>query len=527
MITVRRVVGLVSALALVVLVVAGYQLRTQFPPGYHKVDVGLAGQVPATVYFQDSPDAPAGFRPGIDQHASAASLRPGVVMVHGYGGDRRTMEGLAQSLTLAGYTVVSIDASGHGMNRNAYRDGWGAADHLAAGVRAGVRFLRETSGIDPARIVVLGHSMGARAALAYGSHQSVAAGLVMLSGSADFLGPQRLRNTLFLYAERELPGIEPSVGVVAAELAGVAAIAQRRTYGDMSQGTAVRVAQIPGTGHGTILVSPDAFAEIVHWLDQVTGFSVRSAAPVLVPRPLGAPLLWVSFLLVLPGLGLLLGRLGPQPDGFSSRPRWFDLAGLLAALLLPMAIITADRPGVFLGSSDADVNVTHLAVAGVLLLIGMSLFGRLHWTGRRILRVLAVAAVGLLAISALLGPVSANFHGVGLTPEKAGLTIWGFLCLAPFALGFHSLLFRERWWRGAVIRLAGRIAVLGAVGVGNAAGLFGFPGTIAVFVLLASTAIMEPLLAGFYGASRNPVAAAALDALVTAWLFALYLPSNF
>ena len=448
-------------------------------------------------------------------------------MAHGYGGDRKTMQSLAESLTRAGYTVVSIDESGHGMNRNSYRVNSGRADHLAMDIKAGVEYLRRTHGLQPSQIAVLGHSMGSRAALAYGSHETAVAGLVMLSGSTDFLGPQHLRNALFLYAEQELPGIERSIGIVASDLARVAKIEQGRTYGDFSAGTAVRVLQIPGTGHGTILNSQAAFREVVGWLDSVTGRPLRSEPVAFVDRPLGSPLLWFSFLLVLPGLGVLLARFAPTQAEIGTGARFTD-AGLLAiAVLLPLIFVTDSRAGLLMALSDADTNVTHLAYAGIILALSLVLLGRLRRVPDHLPGSLAVAIIGWLAVSALLAPVSARFHGVGLTPEKAALSLWAAACLLPFAFAFQLLLHRERWWKSTLLRLAGRVIVLMALAAGNALGVFGFPGTIAMVVLLAALVIVELVLAGFYARSNNLVTAAGLDAIVTGWLFALFLPANF
>ena len=69
----------------------------------------------------------------------------------------------------------------------------------------------------------MGHSLGAMAALAYGSHVADVADLVLIAGSWELLGPERLRNTLFLHAERELPGALASAKSLSAKLAGVSA----------------------------------------------------------------------------------------------------------------------------------------------------------------------------------------------------------------------------------------------------------------------------------------------------------------
>lgn len=506
--------NILSALALVLLLGSLVAERWRTEPGLRQMDIGLDAGVPATLYFQDP-------------IASAIGVRPGIVMAHGYGGDRATMDGLARSLALSGYSVVSIDESGHGMNRNPFHANFGRADEFVSDIKAGVAYLRGTLRLESSQIAVVGHSMGARAALAYGTHEKGAAGLVIISGSSTFVGPQRPANALFLYADRDLPGLEASIKTVSAKLADVAQPENGKTYGDFALGTAVRNVRVPHTGHGTILSSEVAFHEILDWLDRVTGQPEGSEPRSLVLSPLGPPLLWLSFFLVLPGLGRLLSHVAPMLDEFDIHHRRSDFGLLALALLLPLVMVAAIRPGVLMDLSDADTNVTHLTYGGILLLTSLVLVGRLHRVPRPWLGSLMVAMVGWLAVGALLGPVSAHFHGVGLTPEKAMLFFWTAVCLLPFALGFQLVLRRDRWWHGALLRLGGRLAVLIAVVFGNALGVFSFPGTIAIFVLLAALVIVEPILAGFYTRSRNFLAAGGLDAIVTGWLFALFLPSNF
>ncbi len=518
--SVQRVIGGVSILALLALV-AGI-VRERPAPGFHELPAGLPGGTPATLYYQESPGAPAATRPGLERPAPG-ELHAGVVVAHGFAGDRHTMRAISQSLARAGYLVLSLDLSGHGVNRNPL---WGDTDPLVRDLRTGVEYLQQKFGIDPSKIVVLGHSMGARAAFDYGLREGAAGGLVMMSGSADVAGPARPRNALLLYAEHDLPGIGRMARAAAASLAHADPLEERTTYGDFAAGTAVRVVQIRGVAHGTILASPIAFAEVVGWIDQVTGFPARTSAPTLPRHPLGSPLLWFSFFLVLPGLGLLLGHLSPEPPLGAAQARLRELALLAVALLLPLPFLAVGRSGLLFRLNLADGNVTHLALAGLLLLVALILRGRFRTAIAGLPASFAVAALGGLAAAVLLAPASAWFHGVSLTPERALLALWSAACLAPFALTAQWLVARPQWWRGALLRLVARFAVLASVVVGNVLGVFGFPGTIAIFALIASLTIVEPMLAGFYLRSRNSVTAGCLDAVVTAWLFTVNLPTS-
>ena len=369
--SVHRIVGLISALALVVLIAGIF--RQQPGPGLHQLLSGLPGGIPATLYYQDPPGTPPAVRPGLERPA-AGSFRAGVVVAHGFAGDRHTMRALSESMARAGYIVLSLDMSGHGVNRNPL---WGDTELLVRDLRMGVTYLQVKYGIEPSKIVVLGHSMGARAASDYGAREGGAAGLIMMSGATDMVGPQMPRNALFLYAEHDLPGIQPMVKAAAASLARASPLEEGKTYGDFAAGTAVRLVQIPQVMHGTILASPVAFAEVVSWLDRVTGFPARDSAPELPSHPLGSPVLWITFFLVLPGLGLVLARLAPEPGGAAVQARWADLALLPVALLLPLPFLAVGRTGVLFRMNMADGNITHLALAGLLLAVVLMLLGPL------------------------------------------------------------------------------------------------------------------------------------------------------
>lgn len=519
--TATRAVAFISLLGLAWLTAGA--LRQGPPTGQQQLPLGLAGQVPATLYLQDAPGTAPAARPGLRRPAGAYAA--GVVVAHGFAGDRHSMQGLCESLAAAGYSVLSLDLSGHGMNRNPLASPLAASDRLVPDIRAGVDFLAGTLGIDPRHIAVLGHSMGARATLDYGSSAGAGvAGLVMLAGSSELPGPRPPRNTLFLYAERDLPGVAEAIRRKAAALAGLVQVEEGRTYGDFSAGTALRVVQVAGVVHGTIISAPQAFSEVLDWLDRSTGFPARATAPApITPAPMER-LLWLGLLATLPGLGLLLARLAPPSTAATTLPAWTDIALLPAALLLPLAFIRPDRAGLLLALSTADGVVTQLVMAGLLLSAGLLLAPRYRPALDGWAAALGIALAGWLVIALLAAPASEYFHGLGLTPGRTALALVSAAGLMPLALALQWLACRPQWWRGTLWRLALRIALLAGLVAGNAIGAFGFPGTIAALVLLLAPALLEPVLAGYYLRSRNLLVAATLDALVTGWLFALYLP---
>ena len=72
-----------------------------------------------------------------------AERPPGVVLIHGFSGDRVLMSGLARRLAENGYAVLAIDVNGHGENRNPFNGGEAETDSLRANVKTAVDYLRE------------------------------------------------------------------------------------------------------------------------------------------------------------------------------------------------------------------------------------------------------------------------------------------------------------------------------------------------------------------------------------------------
>jgi hypothetical protein len=261
-------------------------------------------------------------------------------------------------------------------------------------------------------------------------------------------------------------------------------------------------------------------------MDQAIGRSPHTESPAFPLPPFGAGLMWLLFLLVLPGLGDIMARLAPARAPVEPVASFRDFGFLAISLLIALPLIRISPPGFLMGLSDADTNVSFLALAGIVLGVGLWLTGRIHIARERLIISLSVAAICVLFIYALLGQVVSGLHGVGLTPEKALLTLLSTLCLLPFAFSFQSLFRRRHWGRALAARAGGRLMILLAVGVGNALGLFAFAGTIAFGMLLISYIIVEIVLTAYYANSENTLTGAGLEAMTVAWLLIVILPSS-
>lgn len=94
--------------------------------------------------------------------APGAAAAPAVVVVHGWGGNAALMLPLARPLHAAGYAALFVDARCHGASDG---DGFASLPRFAEDAEHAFAWLAARAGVDPRRIALLGHSVGAGAAL--------------------------------------------------------------------------------------------------------------------------------------------------------------------------------------------------------------------------------------------------------------------------------------------------------------------------------------------------------------------------
>jgi pimeloyl-ACP methyl ester carboxylesterase len=107
---------------------------------------------------------------------------PGVVLCHGLGATHDQYLPLAAQLHTAGYAVLMLDMRGQGESDQAAVT-YGLRERMD--VLAAIKVLRETSYVDPAKVCVVGHNIGATAALQAAALDSSVAAVV-----ADGLWPK-------------------------------------------------------------------------------------------------------------------------------------------------------------------------------------------------------------------------------------------------------------------------------------------------------------------------------------------------
>ena len=473
----------------------------------------LEGGVPATLYLpgEASDD---GFLLDVPPPEQRP---PAVVMMHGFAGDRLSMSGISRRLAAAGFAVLNIDARGHGQNRNPFARGWVAGDAFYPDLSAAVDFLRGWPYVDGMRIAVMGHSMGAGAALDYATRDSGIDAAVMISGGWRLEGPYRPSNALFVYAAGDPELIRGRSLELASRLAGVDRIETGRSYGRPDRHNAVRAVEIGGVDHQTIVWSAATAGEIIDWLDAAFGIERASHQVPGDPRTTWLAVLGIALLLLLPGLGLLVGRLVPSEPERSGEGRGAGLLALAAAFALTMPLLATGAPAAILSVEVADAVVSQFALAGIALLVFIRLRrpDLLSGSSRGVGYTLLGAATAVIAIFVLTHPFSVVLHRLTLTPER--MVVWTLATLGffPLSMSFQLLLRRGSPLGATLYAVAGRLLVLLVLVAGIAAGvldtvlIFLLPSLAVIFVLI------EVLASTLYASSRNLLAIGVIDA---AWL---------
>lgn len=108
----------------------------------------------------------------------AGQTAPALVVMHGWGGNAEMMLPLAAPLHAAGYALLLVDARCHGRSEG---DSFSSLPRFAEDIEASLRWLALQPEVDSARLGVVGHSVGAGAALLAATRQSSIRAVVSLA----------------------------------------------------------------------------------------------------------------------------------------------------------------------------------------------------------------------------------------------------------------------------------------------------------------------------------------------------------
>lgn len=479
-------------------------------------DLTIPGGIPATFYLP-GPQPEAGSR--FPEPPGAGNGPPAVLLVHGYMTDRAAMSVLARRLANSGYGVLAIDVRGHGQNARPFaRDNEGA--NLFEDLSAAADWLRASSWVDGTRLAVVGHSMGAGAALRFAERDVGVDAAILISGGAWLLGPLRPPNALFIYADRDPKRIRDAAESIAERLSG----ADGGEVGSFAGRDAVRAVEMPGNDHTTILWSASAAREMIAWLDASLGIEDGAEPDLAEPRAL--PVLLAAALLpfTLVGIGLALGSVVPAWP-VREEGRWAALGGLALALLAALPLVSAAPLAAFVGLDVADVLGGLLFAAGLLLCVGVELSGDLLIPEREgALRSVVVGGAGFATVYALLAPIAGLTHDMTPGPARVFPLVALALLLFPFFLGFEHCVRRGGTLASLALGLVGRVLTLGVIGLGVALGVVPFVVTLLLAPLVLVMLLGEIVATAVHAAGGNRLTSATFQAALLAWMIASSMP---
>ncbi|MDE2416190.1 MAG: alpha/beta fold hydrolase [Burkholderiales bacterium] len=106
---------------------------------------------------------------------------PAVLVMHGWGSNASMMLPAAKPMHAAGYAVLLMDARCHGESDD---EEFTSLPRFAEDIEAGLGWLKQQSGVNPGQLAVIGHSVGAGAALLCASRREDLCAVVSLSAFA-------------------------------------------------------------------------------------------------------------------------------------------------------------------------------------------------------------------------------------------------------------------------------------------------------------------------------------------------------
>ncbi len=106
---------------------------------------------------------------------------PAVLAMHGWGANAGLMGPVVPPLRAAGFATLLLDARCHGHSDD---EDFSSLPRFAEDIAAGLAWLRQQPEIDPDRVALLGHSVGAGAAILHAAKQQDVRAVVSLSAFA-------------------------------------------------------------------------------------------------------------------------------------------------------------------------------------------------------------------------------------------------------------------------------------------------------------------------------------------------------
>ncbi|WP_199312782.1 alpha/beta fold hydrolase [Microcoleus sp. FACHB-672] len=372
-----------------------------------------------------------------------AQKAPAVLVAHGYAGSKQLMLGYAHVLAHSGYAVMLWDFGGHAANPASLERG-----SLQRDLDIATAALVEQPEVDPARLALLGHSMGSGAVMSAGiANVNRFAATIAVSPTGANVTPAAPRNLQLQAGSGEGRFVENAQRML------------RDAGGEnpnFAQGRARSLQIIPNVEHITILFSNASHQAAKTWLNAT--FNLQNTGNYTDRR-----MIWYA--LHLGAWLLLLSAISPRlaDPTIAARAKVRPLQSWGGLLLAPVAAI-----GVLTLASRTDSieNLGGLLVGGAVALwflvggvVWLVLLGRLpRPTLRNALLGVALFALLWVAFGAMAQVVWLQWW---LIPAR--LKLWPVLSLAclPWFLAAglsqqdSGVGKRILWWLGQSVALVG------------------------------------------------------------------------
>lgn len=233
----------------------------------------------------------------------AVDRAPAVVLMHGWGANASLMLPALAPLHTAGFAVLLIDARCHGDSDD---EAFTSLPRFAEDIEAGLDWLQQQSGVDGQRLAVMGHSVGAAAALLCATRRDDLRAVVSLSA---FAHPREVMCRLLTKVHIPYPllgwyvlhHVQRVIGARFDDFAPIASVARARCPVLLVHGTddqmvpfddarrlqaaglpgAVQCLPVPG-GH-------DPTQALDEHMPEVIGFLLRSCTTADVDKPVLKP----------------------------------------------------------------------------------------------------------------------------------------------------------------------------------------------------------------------------------------------
>ncbi len=272
---------------------------------------------------------------------------PGVAVFHGFTASKEMMRPFTEGIARKGFVVITVDQQGHGLSSGNLRED-GNTSLRDDGVEV-VNYLRSLPGVDPGRIGLLGHSMGAGTAISTSAFLGDIQSTVLLGNSlgnvdqynANSSFPANLFMGIGEYDELfTVDDALQSFDTLVDETAEINTL-----YGSFSDGTA-RELLVTGTDHLLEIINPGLVERSIQWLLlSMVDSTLQESDPLLqvngfqfVLDQILSYLAGFFLLLLIPATFMIL-RGNTEEDG-DFRPLGHGLSMFLAFMVgLPFGVI--------------------------------------------------------------------------------------------------------------------------------------------------------------------------------------------